>query len=117
MLKEVAYLPRKQLRAFDLAYRLGGEEFLILMPGSNGERSAELAERLREGVSAEPVAAGVRITMSFGVGASQRGEAFDYAKVFATADEALYRAKDSGRDQVCISGPLAAREHRVPTLA
>jgi diguanylate cyclase (GGDEF)-like protein len=117
VLKEVAYLLRKQLRAFDLAYRLGGEEFLILMPGSNVERSAELAERLREGVSADPVAAGVRITMSFGVGASQRGEAFDYAKVFATADEALYRAKDSGRDQVCISGPLAAPERRVPTLA
>ena len=117
VLKEVAYLLRKQLRAFDLAYRLGGEEFLILLPGSDVERSAELAERLREGVSAEPVAAGVRVTMSFGVGASQHGEAFDYATVFATADEALYRAKDKGRDQVCVSRPQAAPERRVPTLA
>jgi diguanylate cyclase (GGDEF)-like protein len=116
VLKEVAYLLRKQLRAFDLAYRLGGEEFLILIPGSNVERSAELAERLREGVSAEPVAASVRVTMSFGVGASQHGEAFDYATVFATADEALYRAKDRGRDRVCVSGPQAAPERRVPTL-
>lgn len=116
-LKEVAYLLRKQLRAFDLAYRLGGEEFVILLPGSDLERSAELAERLREGVSAEPVAAGVHVTMSFGVGASQHGAAFDYAAVFAEADEALYRAKDNGRDQVCVAGAQAAPGRRVPTLA
>ena len=53
VLKEVAYLLRKQLRAFDLAYRLGGEEFLILVPGSDIDHAAELAERLREAVRAE----------------------------------------------------------------
>ena len=47
VLKEVAYQMRKQLRAFDLAYRLGGEEFLILLPGSDLEQSAQLAEQLR----------------------------------------------------------------------
>ena len=60
VLKDVAYLLRKQLRAFDLAYRLGGEEFLILLPGSDLGRSAELAERLHEGVSADRVAARAR---------------------------------------------------------
>ena len=50
VLNEVAYTLRKQLRAFDLAYRLGGEEFLILLPGSDVVHSAELAERLREAV-------------------------------------------------------------------
>src|SRR5271167_2670115 len=103
VLKDVTYLLRKQLRAFDLAYRLGGEEFLILLPGSDLGRSAELAERLHEGISAEGVA-GVPVTMSFGVGASERGEPFDYATVFAQADAALYRAKQSGRDQVCLGG-------------
>jgi diguanylate cyclase (GGDEF)-like protein len=102
-LKEIAYLLRKQLRAFDLAYRLGGEEFLILVPGSNLEQTAELADRLREGVSAEAVAGGLSLTMSFGVGASELHERFNYAAVFATADAALYRAKRNGRDRVCVA--------------
>ncbi len=105
VLKEVAYQLRKQLRAFDLAYRLGGEEFLILLPGSDLVQSAELAEQLRAGVAANGVAGGVAITMSFGVGASDPGQPFDYPTVFAMADEALYRAKHNGRDQVCLSRP------------
>ena len=60
VLKDVAYLLRKQLRAFDLAYRLGGEEFLILLPGSDLERTVELAERLRERVAAEPLGVACR---------------------------------------------------------
>ena len=115
VLREVAYLMRKQLRAFDLAYRLGGEEFLILVPGSDLEQTAFLAERLREGVAAERVGGGLSITMSFGVGASGRKERFSYASVFAQADAALYRAKRSGRDRVCLTtgeagsiGPIAA---------
>jgi diguanylate cyclase (GGDEF)-like protein len=102
-LKEVAYLLRKQLRAFDLAYRLGGEEFLILVPGSDLERTVELAERLREGVAATPVANGLTVSMSLGVGASAKNETFDYDAVFAAADAALYRAKRSGRDRVCVA--------------
>jgi diguanylate cyclase (GGDEF)-like protein len=112
VLKDVTYLLRKQLRAFDLAYRLGGEEFLILLPGSDLEHCAELAERLCEAISANPVAGGVAVTMSFGVGASERGQVFNYASVFATADEALYRAKRNGRNQVCVAG-----SDRVPALA
>ncbi len=103
VLQEVAYLLRKQLRAFDLAYRLGGEEFLILVPGSDLERTAELAERLREGVCAEPVHVGLTVTMSLGVGASEQNERFNYAAVFATADAALYEAKRSGRNRVCLA--------------
>jgi diguanylate cyclase (GGDEF)-like protein len=103
VLKDVAYVWRKQLRAFDLAYRIGGEEFLILLPGSGVRRSAELAERLHEAVSAEQLAGGVSITMSFGVDASRRGEPFDYARVFAQADAALYEAKHSGRDRICLA--------------
>jgi diguanylate cyclase (GGDEF)-like protein len=113
VLKEVAYLLRKQLRAFDLAYRLGGEEFLILVPGSDLAHASELAERLRESVCAEEVGGGVTVTMSVGVACSPAGERFDYAEVFSRADAALYRAKDLGRDQVCLDGELAA----VPVLA
>jgi diguanylate cyclase (GGDEF)-like protein len=118
VLKEVAYQLRKQLRAFDLAYRLGGEEFLILLPGSDLAQSAELAEELRAAVAGDSVAGGLDVTMSFGVGASRRGEQFDYPGVFKAADAALYRAKRKGRDQVCLSEfaeePLALGE---PVLA
>jgi diguanylate cyclase (GGDEF)-like protein len=103
VLKEVAYLLRKQLRAFDLAYRLGGEEFLILVPGSDIEHTAELAERLRERIAANPLGEDLVVTMSLGVGASARSERFDYNAVFAEADAALYRAKRSGRNRVCVA--------------
>ncbi len=103
VLKEVAYLLRKQLRAFDLAYRLGGEEFLILVPGSDLEHTAELAERLRERIAANPLGEDLVVTTSLGVGASARRERFDYNAVFAEADAALYRAKRSGRNRVCIA--------------
>jgi diguanylate cyclase (GGDEF)-like protein len=113
VLRDVAYVLRKHLRAFDLAYRLGGEEFLVLVPGSDLGGTVELAERLCEGVAAEDVTAGVSLTMSFGVAASNRLEQFDYPSVFARADAALYQAKRSGRNRVCVDGQPAA----VPALA
>jgi diguanylate cyclase (GGDEF)-like protein len=119
VLKDVAYRLRKQLRAFDLAYRLGGEEFLILLPGSDVEQSAQLAEQLRCAVAGEGVAGGLDVTMSFGVGASPRGRPFDYAEVFKAADAALYRAKRNGRDRVCLSDEAAivATAHGEPVFA
>jgi diguanylate cyclase (GGDEF)-like protein len=114
VLKEVAYMLRKQLRAFDLAYRLGGEEFLILLPGSDLAHAEWLAERLRARVGSERVAGQIPVTISFGVGASARDEPFDYAAVFAKADAALYRAKRKGRDRVCLAEPA---DIAVPALA
>jgi diguanylate cyclase (GGDEF)-like protein len=103
VLKEVAYVLRKQLRAFDLAYRLGGEEFLILVPGSDLEHTAELAERLRAAIAANLISGGLSVTMSLGVAGSSRDERFDYGPVFASADAALYRAKRGGRNCVRIA--------------
>jgi diguanylate cyclase (GGDEF)-like protein len=94
VLKTVAAQLRDTLRAFDLVYRVGGEEFLVLLPGADAARAVELAEELREAVGAE-----TEVTMSFGVSASHGG-AFDYAAVFADADKALYRAKAGGRNRV-----------------
>jgi diguanylate cyclase (GGDEF)-like protein len=103
VLKEVAYLLRKQLRAFDLAYRLGGEEFLILVPGSDLEQTSALAERLRAAVAANLISGELSVTMSLGVAGSLRDERFDYAAVFARADAALYKAKRGGRNRVCVA--------------
>jgi diguanylate cyclase (GGDEF)-like protein len=106
VLVDVAYALRKELRAFDMAYRLGGEEFLVLMPGAGPDEAAEVAERLRMAVGAFP-AGGVDVTMSFGV-ASSRGGRFDYAQLFAAADAALYEAKKAGRNRVVVAAERTA---------
>jgi diguanylate cyclase (GGDEF)-like protein len=100
VLKDVAYLLRKELRTLDLLYRIGGEEFLVLLPGATLEDATIIAERLRLAVESSMVGEGDRVTMSLGVGASMEGTPFDYEVVFARADQALYAAKHSGRNAV-----------------
>ncbi len=107
-LTDIAYMLRKQLRAFDLAYRVGGEEFLILVPGAEIRECVQLADLLRRTVEACTFGNGSSLTMSFGVSASPAGEGFDYKRVFAAADAALYEAKRLGRNRACTVG-LAAR--------
>ncbi len=101
VLKDVAYDIRKELRAFDLAYRLGGEEFLVIVPGSDAVQAAVLAERLRVALSSGTYGGDQHVTMSFGVSASCHSERFEYDRVFAEADAALFEAKRLGRDRVC----------------
>jgi diguanylate cyclase (GGDEF)-like protein len=102
VLKDIAYSLRKHLRAFDLAYRIGGEEFLIVLPGASVRRCADVAEELRKTIAESSFGDGVRLTMSFGVSASTAGTEFDYASVFAAADAALYDAKEMGRDRISV---------------
>lgn len=109
VLQGVAYRIRKELRAYDLAYRLGGEEFLVLLPGADLARASAIAEDLRHAV-AEGEIAGIGVTVSCGVSASTPGR-LEYEAVFATADRALYGAKRAGRNQVRAL-PLGA-DHRV----
>jgi len=110
----VAYKLRKCLRAFDLAYRLGGEEFLVILPGGDADQSAGVAEDLRRAIGAE-AAAGVRVTMSFGVSASEPGS-FDYERTFAAAGLALYEARNTGRNRVCVAG-AGARQFAALAIA
>lgn len=98
VLQEVAYRLRKRLRAFDLAYRLGGEEFLVVIPGASTLQAADIADELRTAIEGAPIV-GLTITMSFGVAASEPGT-FDFETVFASADAALYAAKAQGRNRV-----------------
>jgi diguanylate cyclase (GGDEF)-like protein len=103
VLRDVAFRWRLSLRAYEMAYRLGGEEFLVLLPGATLAEAEEVAERLRQAVGAATLA-GQAVTMSFGVAASADGEGFDFDVLYARADAALYAAKRSGRDRVC-GGP------------
>ena len=101
VLRDLAYRIRAELRAYDLAYRLGGEEFLILLPGGTVENAAEIAERLRSVVESSNIC-GLSLTVSIGVAASSPGP-FDYGAVFKAADEALYTAKAEGRNRVQVN--------------
>ncbi|MDE3070154.1 MAG: GGDEF domain-containing protein [Acidobacteriota bacterium] len=101
VLKDVAYLMRKELRAFDLAYRLGGEEFLVLLPGADRAQASSVAELLRHAIEVEPIGGGIHVTISCGISASPAGGPFSYEETFAAADAALYQAKRSGRNRVC----------------
>ena len=107
VLKDVAYIIRKDLRAFELAYRLGGEEFLIMLPGGDSAQSMRLAGRLRDAVEATRFSHDLRITISCGVGVSPAGVPFDYDALFETADAAMYEAKRKGRNQVSAAQPPA----------
>jgi diguanylate cyclase (GGDEF)-like protein len=108
VLKAVAYVMRRSLRSFELVYRLGGDEFLIVLPGSDLVAAQMLAERIRDAVAAARPA-GLAITVSIGV-ASAAGAAVSFEDLFRDADDALYRAKDGGRNRVASAaqgGPEA----------
>jgi diguanylate cyclase (GGDEF)-like protein len=111
VLQAVAYELRKALREGELVYRLGGEEFLVLMPGVGLHEGAMVAERLRRAV-AEARPGGLEQTMSRGVAAGS-GEAAIYDDLFEAADHALYEAKRAGRNRVVPfdATVLALAEH------
>jgi diguanylate cyclase (GGDEF)-like protein len=102
VLQACAYDMRKALRSFELIYRLGGEEFVVLLPGLDLRRGLGVANRLREAVeSSKPD--GLELTMSLGV-AVATGEEVCQEPLLRAADEALYRAKREGRNRVAASG-------------
>ncbi len=90
------------LRASDLIVRSGGEEFLVLMPGTEANAAAAGCERIRRAVSEEPweeIAPGLRLTTSVGLATAADGAA-DLEALVNLADQRLYAAKHAGRDCV-----------------
>ncbi|WP_245642681.1 GGDEF domain-containing protein [Nonomuraea candida] len=100
----VASMLRSQLREYDVVGRFGGEEFAVLLPGADTDEARRVAERLRVRIArmAIPVEDTlVRVTISTGV-ALMGVHGDDLIDLLAAADLALYRAKELGRDRVCI---------------
>jgi diguanylate cyclase (GGDEF)-like protein len=94
----LAGIIRAGIRATDRLARWGGEEFVVLSPDVTLERGVELAERLRAALAVHEHPSVGKVTASFGVAQHRPGETSD--QLFARADEALYRAKEGGRDRV-----------------
>jgi diguanylate cyclase (GGDEF)-like protein len=102
VLLKVSSLLRAGIRKRDMIGRLGGEEFLIILPGYDAEDAAAIADRLRDTLSKtdmSDVAPGLRVTSSFGV-ASLVDCNDDFSELLRHADRRLYRAKDVGRNKV-----------------
>jgi diguanylate cyclase (GGDEF)-like protein len=102
VLKETARRMRASIRPYDSVGRYGGEEFLVVSPGCGAGGAAEQAERIRKCISAEPYKAydveiGATMSLGFSVAPS---EATISSELLRIADEALYAAKNGGRDRV-----------------
>jgi diguanylate cyclase (GGDEF)-like protein len=95
---------RKRVRAIDLAARLGGEEFAVLLIETDLKGAEALAESLREAVAALEVrivgGAPVHVTASFGIAAYP--QTHDADELMTAADLALYRAKREGKNRVSV---------------
>ena len=102
VLRDVAYEIRKALRSFELVYRIGGEEFLVLLPGVELTEAAQIADRIRAAV-AEARPGELELTVSAGV-AAPSGAEIEYEELFRAADAALLEAKRAGRDRVEAAG-------------
>jgi diguanylate cyclase (GGDEF)-like protein len=116
VLREFAALLRENLRDIDLAGRWGGEEFLLLLPGTDLEGAARVAERVRQAlhhrillsVEGEPIP----VTASFGV--AEYPTADSAPALFAAADAALYEAKRQGKNRVSAAFEHASAASRSP---
>ncbi len=105
VLKEMADLCRDALRmGLDIPCRYGGEEFVIILPATDLRGACEVGERLRSTAARHPFsgqAKPLQVHLSVGIAAIDEDTLVEEAELVRRADEALYRAKDSGRNRVC----------------
>ena len=110
VLKSVAKTIKKELRESDIASRYGGEEFVFLLPQTNLEEATIVAERLRLAVEKKKInieeykikdIKEISVTVSIGV--SEYKNEKDYEMLYKKADDALYKAKETGRNKVIIA--------------
>jgi diguanylate cyclase (GGDEF)-like protein len=110
VLKTLALEIREQVRETDLVGRFGGEEFVVLLAGTTAEEACRVAERIRWGAGVVKVLTAntiVGVTLSIGV-AALGSHGTDLFELLAASDLALYRAKNTGRDRVCLYDPADA---------
>jgi diguanylate cyclase (GGDEF)-like protein len=110
VLRELSARMIKALRAEDMLGRWGGEEFLALLPNTTEEGACAVANRVRTMVSSSPIitTTGEHLKVTISIGCATIAGARDDS-VVQRADEALYRAKELGRDRVVSSAPPGPR--------
>ena len=109
VLKEVARRMASCARPYDTVGRYGGEEFLVVIASADGVGALALAERIRREVASVPITTDegpVSITVSCGVAVSEAGKPLNSQELLRAADDALYGAKQQGRNRVVLAAPL-----------
>jgi diguanylate cyclase (GGDEF)-like protein len=104
-LRRFAQIGKTALRAGDMFARWGGEEFLLMLPDSNTTQGVECIERIRAALAATPldfVSPGYKMTLSAGVTSLRPEDTLEAA--LERADQAMYLAKQQGRDRIAVSG-------------
>lgn len=104
LLKELAQIAQSHIRENDILVRYGGEEFFIIMPNCTLRQASEVAERIRSSLEMD-MAVGQKITASFGISTygfsnDSRSASEILAKLIDESDQALYQAKNNGRNRV-----------------
>jgi diguanylate cyclase (GGDEF)-like protein len=110
VLRAFAEVMGGRIRAIDVGARLGGEEFAILLPGTDAAGATALAENLRAAAAELPISIGhrdVQVTASFGVAAFPQAKTAD--ELMVAADRALYAAKREGKNRVVAFGTATGR--------
>lgn len=104
VLQQVASILDRSTRGGDYVFRMGGEEFLIVLVNTDHDGSRLFAERLRQSVAKEPMLAGADtlLNLTISVGVALHDGHPDYHRSLQRADQALYQAKHSGRDRVVV---------------
>ena len=103
VLRHVAKVLGSTVRSTDLVGRLGGEEFMVLLPATTQQAARNLAEKLRAKVQATPPqwqGKPLPVTVSIGVSGPPAGTDMRFEQLYALADQALYAAKEQGRNRV-----------------
>jgi two-component system cell cycle response regulator len=103
VLSETARRIRSTLRPTDTAGRIGGEEFLVVLPGIDAPTAFDITERIRISVMKDGVTTSqgiIPVTMSLGLGVTPKDKALSAESVTAQVDKALYEAKHAGRNCV-----------------
>ncbi len=109
VLRQVARVLRESVREQDQTFRLGGEEFLVLLPEADRATALRVAERIRlsmHRLDLQGEAPGGRLTVSLGVSTTAAEPTADFPRMMELADRALYAAKAAGRDRVWIADGL-----------
>jgi two-component system cell cycle response regulator len=114
VLVQFAEILEKRVRKSDRAARYGGEEFVLILPNTNSAGAASLAEKIRSLTSKHIFSDGdnsTHVQISVGISSLKADKPENPDKLVSYADEALYTAKKSGRNRVCLYGNNTSRNH------
>ncbi|CEP68783.1 Adenylyl cyclase class-3/4/guanylyl cyclase [Moorella glycerini] len=99
VLQKTAEIIKNSIRTVDIAGRYGGEEFVIILPGTKKEGAVAVAERIRKSIEIYPFPHR-HVTVSLGVASAKRNDSID--SLLARADQACYQAKRQGKNRFCL---------------